>query len=98
MILFILLQKIGEMGLIWYPLVLFLGLLCVLAQAEYVKYKDPKQPLGVRIKDLMGRMTLEEKVGQMTQIERKLATPDIMAKYFIGTLIFLYFMILFLQY
>nr|GMD61642.1 lysosomal beta glucosidase-like [Ipomoea batatas] len=32
------------------------------------KYKDPK---GERIKDLMKRMTLEEKIGQMTQIERK---------------------------
>lgn len=52
--------------------------------AEYVKYKDPKQQIGVRVKDLMKRMTLEEKIGQMTQIERKLATPDIMKKYFIG--------------
>ncbi|PIN20927.1 Glucan 1,3-beta-glucosidase [Handroanthus impetiginosus] len=56
-------------------------------EADYLKYKDPKQPLGVRIKDLMGRMTLEEKIGQMTQIERKLATPDIMKKYFIGSVL-----------
>nr|GMD69778.1 beta-glucosidase BoGH3B-like isoform X1 [Ipomoea batatas] len=40
------------------------------------KYKDPKQPVGERIKDLMKRMTLEEKIGQMTQIERKVSTPD----------------------
>nr|BBD18022.1 beta-glucosidase [Gentiana triflora] len=55
--------------------------------AEYVKYKDPKQPLGVRIKDLMKRMTLEEKIGQMTQIERALASPDVMNKYFIGSVL-----------
>lgn len=30
-------------------------------------YKDPSQPIEVRIKDLMSRMTLEEKVGQMCQ-------------------------------
>ncbi|PIN02952.1 Glucan 1,3-beta-glucosidase [Handroanthus impetiginosus] len=50
---------------------------------EYMKYKDPKQPLNMRIKDLMRRMTLEEKIGQMTQIERVLASPTIIQKYFI---------------
>ncbi|KAL6511086.1 hypothetical protein OROGR_022210 [Orobanche gracilis] len=54
------------------------------ATAEYMKYKDPNQPLNVRIKDLMGRMSLEEKIGQMTQIERKVASADIMKKYFIA--------------
>ena len=29
-------------------------------------YKDPKAPVEVRVKDLLGRMTLEEKVGQMS--------------------------------
>ncbi|OIT08715.1 beta-xylosidasealpha-l-arabinofuranosidase 2, partial [Nicotiana attenuata] len=66
------------------------GLFCLLAmvtEAEYMKYKDPKQKLGVRIKDLMKRMTLEEKIGQMTQIERKVASADVMKKYFIGILL-----------
>ncbi|XP_051134254.1 uncharacterized protein LOC127253631 [Andrographis paniculata] len=62
-------------------------LLAVFAEAEYVKYKDPKQLLGVRIRDLMKRMTLEEKIGQMTQIERKLATAQVMNKYFIGSVL-----------
>lgn len=53
-------------------------------EAEYAKYRDPKQPLNARIRDLMGRMTLAEKIGQMTQIERKLASPDVMKNYFIG--------------
>ncbi|XP_019262360.1 PREDICTED: uncharacterized protein LOC109240178 isoform X2 [Nicotiana attenuata] len=52
-----------------------------------MKYKDPKQPLNVRIRDLMNRMSLEEKIGQMTQIERHLAAPDIMNKYFIGSVL-----------
>ncbi|KAL9276558.1 hypothetical protein ACSQ67_025905 [Phaseolus vulgaris] len=56
-------------------------------EAKYLKYKDPKQPLNVRIKDLMKRMTLEEKIGQMTQIERKVASAEIMKNYYIGSVL-----------
>ncbi|KAF9596221.1 hypothetical protein IFM89_007903 [Coptis chinensis] len=64
----------------WNP-VLLIGalLLCALAattDAEYMKYKDPKKPLNTRINDLMSRMTLEEKIGQMVQIERTVASGD----------------------
>ena len=48
------------------------------------KYKDPKQPIKVRVKDLLKRMTVEEKIGQMAQIERKVASAEVMKKYFIG--------------
>ncbi|KAL0426638.1 UNVERIFIED_CONTAM: Beta-glucosidase BoGH3B [Sesamum latifolium] len=54
---------------------------------EYVIYKDPKQPVNRRIKDLMDRMTLAEKIGQMTQIERSVATAEVMKKYFIGSVL-----------
>ena len=30
-------------------------------------YKDPKQSVDVRVDDLLGRMTLAEKVGQLNQ-------------------------------
>ena len=33
-------------------------------------YQDPSQPTAVRVADLLGRMTLAEKIGQMTQAER----------------------------
>lgn len=68
------------------PMLGFLLLCCLAAgtEATYLKYKDPKQPVGARIKDLLSRMTLEEKIGQMVQIERTVATPDAMKKYFIG--------------
>lgn len=59
-------------------------LLCCCMEAEYSKYKDPKQPLNARIKDLLKRMTLEEKIGQMTMIDRKVASSDIVNNYFIG--------------
>ncbi|KAI8023292.1 hypothetical protein LOK49_LG03G03346 [Camellia lanceoleosa] len=52
-------------------------------EAEYMKYNDPKQPLNVRINDLMKRMTVEEKIGQMVQIERNVASSDVMKQYFI---------------
>ncbi|OIT37874.1 PREDICTED: uncharacterized protein LOC109240179 [Nicotiana attenuata] len=68
-------------------LVVLFCLWAVVAEAEYLKYKDPKQPLGARIRDLMKRMSLEEKIGQMTQIERKVATADVMKQYFIGSVL-----------
>ncbi|XVF47057.1 hypothetical protein PTKIN_Ptkin03bG0078600 [Pterospermum kingtungense] len=78
------------MGRFSTPKLGFFLLLCCLAavtEATYMKYKDPKQPVGVRIKDLMKRMTLAEKIGQMTQIERTVATPDVMKKYSIGSVL-----------
>ena len=33
-------------------------------------YRDARQPVAKRVADLLSRMTLEEKVGQMTQAER----------------------------
>ncbi|XP_076953195.1 uncharacterized protein LOC143627198 [Bidens hawaiensis] len=53
--------------------------------SEYFKYKDPKRPLSVRIKDLMKRMTLEEKIGQMAQIDRTVASNEVIKKYLIGS-------------
>ncbi|KAL1558284.1 beta-glucosidase [Salvia divinorum] len=54
---------------------------------EYMKYKDPKQPLNARIRDLMKRMSLEEKIGQMTQIERMSVSPTLLNKHFIGSVL-----------
>ncbi|XP_031394695.1 uncharacterized protein LOC116206083 isoform X1 [Punica granatum] len=81
----------GE-GIMRSPIVLvgLLLLFCCCADvsaAEYMKYKDPKQPVNVRIKDLMSRMTLEEKIGQMTQIERENATAEVLKKYYIGSVL-----------
>ncbi|XP_043695617.1 beta-glucosidase BoGH3B-like [Telopea speciosissima] len=74
---------------IWIPLV---GLLCLccwvaMAEADYLKYKDPKQGLNVRIRDLMKRMTLEEKIGQMMQLDVTKSTPEIMKTYSIGSVL-----------
>ena len=39
-------------------------------------YEDSSRPVSVRVADLLSRMTLEEKVGQMTQAERGAVTDD----------------------
>ncbi|CAN1262646.1 Beta-glucosidase BoGH3B [Linum perenne] len=73
-----------------YSIVIFLIIIISLAasvQGAYLKYKDPRQPVEARIKDLMTRMSLAEKIGQITQIDRLVATDEVMRKYFIGTCI-----------
>ena len=39
-------------------------------------YRDPRLPVSERVADLLERMTLEEKVGQMTQTERNEVFED----------------------
>jgi beta-glucosidase len=39
--------------------------------ASAAPYEDASQPVSTRVADLLSRMTLEEKVGQMTQTERQ---------------------------
>lgn len=68
-------------------IIVLLSILAVATVADDVIYKDPKQPIAARLKDLLGRMTVEEKIGQMVQIERIAATPDIMKHYYIGSLL-----------
>jgi beta-glucosidase len=40
------------------------------AAAQKAPYENPRLPVKQRVNDLLSRMTLEEKVGQMTQAER----------------------------
>ena len=40
------------------------------------RIRDARQPVASRVADLIGRMTLEEKVGQMTQAERGAVAAD----------------------
>ncbi|CAI0386876.1 unnamed protein product [Linum tenue] len=55
--------------------------------AATAAYKDPSKPIRVRINDLMERMSLSEKIGQMTQIDRSRATTDVMSNYCIGSVL-----------
>ncbi|XP_047979857.1 beta-glucosidase BoGH3B-like [Salvia hispanica] len=50
-------------------------------------YKDPAAPVEARVKDLLSRMTLLEKIGQMTQIERSVASAAAIRDRFIGSVL-----------
>ncbi|XP_059626514.1 uncharacterized protein LOC132269365 isoform X2 [Cornus florida] len=50
-------------------------------------YKNPNEPIEARIKDLLSRMTLREKIGQMAQIERRVATPSVIRDLCIGSIL-----------
>ncbi|XP_078156034.1 uncharacterized protein LOC144551793 [Carex rostrata] len=76
---------------VWQKFASFVVLLiCCSALTEaagYVKYKDPNLPIKARVEDLLRRMTLAEKIGQMSQIERLNATSDVLKNYFIGSVL-----------
>ncbi|GAB4824499.1 hypothetical protein Ancab_007375 [Ancistrocladus abbreviatus] len=50
-------------------------------------YKNPNKPIEDRVKDLLSRMTLKEKLGQMTQIERRVTTPSALKDHGIGSVL-----------
>jgi beta-glucosidase len=57
-------------------------------QAAGEIYKDPSQPVPARVADLLSRMTLDEKIGQMTQAERADITNSTdIAAYGLGSLL-----------
>lgn len=51
---------------------------------DYV-YRNPNAAVEDRIKDVLSRLSLNEKVGQMTQVERGVATPSALKDLAIGT-------------
>ena len=50
-------------------------------------YTDPSQPIEARVEDLLSRMTLDEKIGQMTQVEMGSIQPTDVSTYFIGSIL-----------
>ena len=54
---------------------------------ETALYQDPSQPVEARVKDLLARMTTEEKIGQMIQPAFGSIDPDTVAKLSIGSVL-----------
>jgi beta-glucosidase len=53
-----------------------------------VLYQSANTPIPDRVNDLVSQMTLEEKVGQMTQVDRQfLVSENHIKKYFLGSLL-----------
>jgi beta-glucosidase len=48
---------------------------------------DPTQPVEARVEDLLKRMTLEEKIGQMTQVEKNSIRTGDITRYYIGSIL-----------
>jgi len=56
--------------------------------ADNVLYLDPNQPIKVRVADLLSYMTLEEKIGQMTLVEKNsIQKQSDIAEYFLGAML-----------
>lgn len=50
-------------------------------------YVDPQRPVAERVEDLLSRMTLEEKIGQMTQVEKNSIAPGDITELHIGSIL-----------
>ncbi|GAA0911744.1 glycoside hydrolase family 3 N-terminal domain-containing protein [Nonomuraea longicatena] len=60
----------------------------IVVNAHGLPYLDRSRPVRDRVRDLLSRMTVAEKVGQMTQAERSaLGTPDDLATYLLGSVL-----------
>ena len=57
--------------------------------AQRLPYQNPKLAVAARVRDLLGRMTLPEKIGQMTQAERGGvdADPSQITSLYLGSLL-----------
>ncbi|KAK9755727.1 hypothetical protein RND81_01G045700 [Saponaria officinalis] len=55
--------------------------------AEPCIYRNPNSPIEDRVKDLLTRMTLQEKLAQMTQIERTVVTSHSLKHLNIGSVL-----------
>ncbi|PQO99334.1 beta-glucosidase [Massilia phosphatilytica] len=47
----------------------------------------PDAAIEARVRDIVGRMTLAQKIGQMTQAELKAVTPDDVRTYYLGSVL-----------
>ncbi|XP_042480240.1 beta-glucosidase BoGH3B-like [Macadamia integrifolia] len=59
----------------------------VSAQTAQARYKDPRLPIEYRISDLLSQMTTQEKIGQMAQIDRSVASSDVLIDHSIGSVL-----------
>ncbi|GIH05028.1 hypothetical protein Rhe02_30950 [Rhizocola hellebori] len=57
------------------------------ATAAALPYQDPSLPVATRVADLLPRMTLDEKLGQMTQAERAAVSNADITNFRLGSLL-----------
>ncbi len=57
------------------------------ARAAVLPYQDPSLPVATRVNDLLARMSLDEKIGQMTQAERQAVTGAQITQFRLGSIL-----------
>src|SRR5687768_8551900 len=57
------------------------------AVAAALPYQDPALPVATRVADLLGRMSLDDKIGQMTQSERGTTTAADVTSHRVGSVL-----------
>ncbi|UJF31894.1 glycoside hydrolase family 3 N-terminal domain-containing protein [Paenibacillus hexagrammi] len=55
--------------------------------SELTAYWDSSKPVEQRVEDLLSKMTIDEKVGQMVQAERASVTPEDVQNYYLGSVL-----------
>ncbi len=50
-------------------------------------FRDPKRPVAERVADHLARMSLDEKIGQMTQAERGSISPEEVTEFRVGSIL-----------
>ena len=71
-------------------LLVFVALLSACSQTATPTVRiavNPDQPISARVDTLLAQMTLEEKIGQMTQVEKNSIQPGDIHTYFIGSIL-----------
>ncbi len=75
----------------WLAVAMAAGLLTTFVESGHsvqAGYKDKSLPVDKRVDDLLSRMTLDEKIGQMTQADHSfLKSPDDVAILFLGSVL-----------
>jgi beta-glucosidase len=83
-----LLAAAGVAGLTMVAATISAGGLDRQADADRPAYRNPRLTVAQRVDDLLARMTLDEKVGQMTQPDHSfLKSPDDVGRYFVGSVL-----------
>ncbi|MFA1545619.1 glycoside hydrolase family 3 protein [Actinomadura chokoriensis] len=59
----------------------------VRADQRPAPYLDRHLSVAARVDDLLGRMSLDDKIGQMTQPERRYVTPEEITRYRVGSVL-----------
>src|SRR5512139_374386 len=54
---------------------------------QALHYKDETLPIEARVKDLLGRMTLDEKIGQLVQADSNWLEIPHVSKFFLGSVL-----------